>query len=308
MLRTSISHPLQTVAVSTLPRHGRIGVTFCPGKVQASAATGAWARDLDLDVQTIADWGAAAVLTLIEPHEITALQVEGLGRAVERAHMDWLHAPIPDVSTPDAAFEAAWVEVGEGLRDRLRELEFEFPLAGGALRRDAPRITLADVGRLLRVHLPAGDPLAPYAERLSSGALAAQPLKGYLNGSLDAVLRVGEHYLVVDYKTNWLGDPAGALTAADYAPDRLTEAMLHSDYVLQALLYVVVLHRYLRWRVLDYQPDRHLGGVLYLFVRGMCGPPTPVVDGQPAGVFSWRPPAELVTAVSDLLDGAGVTP
>lgn len=120
MLRTSISHPLQIAAVSTLPGHGRIGVTFCPGKVQASAATGAWARDLDLDVQAIADWGAAAVLTLIESHEITALQVEGLGRAVERAHMDWLHAPIPDVSTPDAAFEAAWVEVGEGLRDRLR--------------------------------------------------------------------------------------------------------------------------------------------------------------------------------------------
>lgn len=120
MLRTSISHPLQIAAVPTLPGHGRIGVTFCPGKVQASAATGAWARDLDLDVLAIADWGAAAVLTLIETHEITALQVEGLGRAVERAHMDWLHAPIPDVSTPDAAFEAAWVEVGEGLRDRLR--------------------------------------------------------------------------------------------------------------------------------------------------------------------------------------------
>lgn len=120
MLRTSISHPLQIAVVSTLPGHGRIGVTFCPGKVQASAATGAWARDLVLDVQAIADWGAAAVLTLIEPHEITALQVEDLGRAVERAHMDWLHAPIPDVSTPDAAFEAAWVEVGEGLRGRLR--------------------------------------------------------------------------------------------------------------------------------------------------------------------------------------------
>ena len=58
--------------------------------------------------------------------------------------------------------------------------------------------------------------------------------------------------------------------------------MLHSDYPLQALLYSVVLHRFLRWR----QPGttrRHLGGVLYLFVRGMCGPDTPVVDGHPAG-------------------------
>ena len=120
MARTSVSHPLQIAAVRTAPGHGRIGITFCPGKVQSSAVTGAWARDLDLDIAAIADWGAAAVLTLIEPHEMTALQVENLGRAVERAHMDWLHAPIPDVSVPDARFEAQWVEVGGGLRDRLR--------------------------------------------------------------------------------------------------------------------------------------------------------------------------------------------
>ena len=38
----------------------------------------------------------------------------------------------------------------------------------------------------------------------------------------------------------------------------------------------------------------HLGGVLYLYVRGMCGPETPEDDGHPAGVFSWQPPAALV--------------
>ena len=79
--------------------------------------------------------------------------------------------------------------------------------------------------------------------------------------------------------------------------------MLHSDYPLQALLYVVVVHRYLRWRQPGYDPAQHLGGVLYLYVRGMCGPDTPDVDGHPAGVFSWRPPAALVVALSDLLDG-----
>jgi len=92
------------------------------------------------------------------------------------------------------------------------------------------------------------------------------------------------------------------LTAADYHRPRLAEAMLHSDYPLQALLYSVVLHRFLRWRQPDYDPARHLGGVLYLFVRGMCGRDTPVVDGQPAGVFSWQPAADLVMALSDLLD------
>ena len=61
----------------------------------------------------------------------------------------------------------------------------------------------------------------------------------------------------------------------------MTEAMLHSHYPLQAMLYSVVLHRYLRWRQPGYDPERHLGGVLYLYVRGMCGPETPLVDGNP---------------------------
>jgi exodeoxyribonuclease V beta subunit len=82
----------------------------------------------------------------------------------------------------------------------------------------------------------------------------------------------------------------------------MAEAMLHSDYPLQALLYSVVLHRFLRWRMAGYSPEHHLGGVLYLFLRGMCGPETPVVDGTTAGVFSWRPPASLIMALSDLLD------
>ncbi len=193
-----------------------------------------------------------------------------------------------------------------GLRDRLRELDFELPLAGGDLRSPAPDISLADIGVLLREHLPADDALAAYAARLMGRPLGGQSLRGYLTGSLDAVLRVpdaaGHRYLVVDYKTNWLGDPERALTAADYARPRLVEAMLHSDYPLQALLYSAVLHRFLRWRVPDYDPARNLGGVLYLFVRGMCGANTPVTEGNPAGVFSWRPPSALVAALSDLLD------
>lgn len=194
-----------------------------------------------------------------------------------------------------------------GLQDRLRELDFEFPLAGGDLRSTAPEIRLADMGTLLRAHLPADDALAPYADRLTSRPLGDQPLRGYLTGSVDAVLRVPDgaahRYLVVDYKTNWLGDPDRPLTSADYDRPRLVEAMLHSDYPLQALLYSVVLHRFLRWRLPDYDPARHLGGVLYLFVRGMCGAATPVIDGHPSGVFSWRPPSSLVTGMSDLLDG-----
>ncbi|OBC04861.1 exodeoxyribonuclease V subunit beta [Mycobacterium sp. 852013-50091_SCH5140682] len=188
-----------------------------------------------------------------------------------------------------------------GLRDRLRELDFEFPMAGGDLRAGT-FARLSDVGALLRTHLPADDPMAPYAQRLSGGVLGNQPLRGYLSGSVDAVLRIGSRFVVVDYKTNWLGTGDAELTAADYTRDRMAEAMLHSDYPLQALLYSVVLHRFLNWRLPGYDPATHLGGVMYLFVRGMCGAATPVVDGHPAGVFSWEPPAALVVAVSELLD------
>ena len=112
-----------------------------------------------------------------------------------------------------------------------------------------------------------------------------------------------QRFLVVDYKTNRLGTPGEPLTAADYRPEVLAAAMAHSSYPLQAMLYAVVLHRFLRWRLADYDPEQHLGGVLYLYVRGMCGPDTPRVDGEPCGVFAWRPPAALVLEVSELLDG-----
>ncbi|GAA1905043.1 UvrD-helicase domain-containing protein [Lapillicoccus jejuensis] len=197
------------------------------------------------------------------------------------------------------------------LTDRLRELDFELPLSGGDDRRAAvraQRVTLRDLAGLLRRHLPPGDPLAPYADVVDDPAYELD-LRGYLTGSLDLVLRVGGRYLVADYKTNWLGDldevgaEEPALTAADYAPARLAAAMGHSSYPLQALLYAVVLHRFLRWRLPGYDPHEHLGGVLYLYVRGMCGPDTPLVGDDPCGVFSWRPPVALVEELSDLLDG-----
>ncbi len=202
-----------------------------------------------------------------------------------------------------------------GRAGRMCELDFELPLAGGDdLAYPATRHRLAGLAPLLREHLAPGDPLLPYADVLDlsvgTGGPADEWLQGYLTGSVDVVLRVGERFLVVDYKTNWLGSPPdpvtgqAPLTAHDYRPEALAAAMTHSSYPLQALLYAVVLHRFLRWRLAGYDPEAHLGGVLYLYLRGLCGPDTPVVDGQPCGVFAWRPPVALVEAVSDLLDGA----
>ena len=190
--------------------------------------------------------------------------------------------------------------------DRLPELDFELPLADGAGGR-----TLADVAALLRRHLPADDPLSGYADALAAQPLGSAILTGYLTGSIDAVLRVRAaagpaRHLVVDYKTNLLRDPSEPdveRLARGYRPSVLPAAMIGAHYPLQALLYCVALHRFLRWRQPDYDPAAHLGGVLYLFVRGMAGPGTPSRDGQVCGVFSWRPPARLIIELSDLLDG-----
>ena len=191
--------------------------------------------------------------------------------------------------------------------DRLAELSFEYPLTGGDLTN--AEVTLGMIGPLLRRHLAPSDPLARYPDLLDDPALATQILRGYLTGSIDAVLRVRRddgppRYLVVDYKTNWLGGFDGeVLTVGDYTPARMAAAMMSAHYPLQALLYAVAVHRMLRWRQPDYDPAVHLGGILYLFVRGMAGPQTPRVAGMPCGVFGWRPPALLVVELSALLDG-----
>lgn len=205
-----------------------------------------------------------------------------------------------------------------GTADRLCELDFELPLAGGddPAAPTSATVLLGDMAALLRRYLPEGDPVRAYADTLDNPLLGDQVLRGYLTGSIDVVLRLRDgataaadaRYVVVDYKTNWLGPMAdeldGPLTAGAYRPEALDEAMGHSDYPLQALLYAVVLHRFLRWRQPGYDPERHFGGVVYLYLRGMCGPQTPRVDGAPTGVFTWQPPVALVTALSDLLDGA----
>jgi exodeoxyribonuclease V beta subunit len=190
--------------------------------------------------------------------------------------------------------------------DRLDELGFELPLAGG----DAPQgwVTLERVAEVLRDQLGARDPLAGYATRLDDPFLR-RSFRGYLTGSLDLVLRLnGEvpRFAVLDYKTNWLGEPGEPLTAFHYRPAALHAEMFRHHYALQALLYTVALHRFLRWRMADYDPDGHLAGVAYLFVRGMTGGVGfGSADGSAPGVFAWRPPAGLPAALSDALD-AGV--
>lgn len=119
--RTSLSHPLQIAEIRPAAESGRIGLTFCPGKKQANAVSGVWDRDLAIDLDAIAAWGAAAVVTLVENHELESLQVARLGHEVLARYMAWHHLPIRDVDVPDAAFKEAWATAGESLRSLVRD-------------------------------------------------------------------------------------------------------------------------------------------------------------------------------------------
>ncbi|MFL5281750.1 MAG: cyclin-dependent kinase inhibitor 3 family protein [Rhodopila sp.] len=102
------------------PAHGRIGITFCPGKHDNAAATGAWTRDLAADLDVITAWGARLVLTLVEPAELEALKVPHLGAEIRRLGLDWRHLPIADYSVPTEAFEQQWETHGRDIRALLQ--------------------------------------------------------------------------------------------------------------------------------------------------------------------------------------------
>ena len=199
-------------------------------------------------------------------------------------------------------------------RDRLPELTFDMPIASAT-----GTMTAGTIGEVLLANLSRTDPVRPFAASLA-GEFARFDISGWMNGSIDGVFRVpaddtpgndthgndtpgsNEHrYVIVDYKTNRLHQPGAADPVAAYHPKLLIPAMEHSRYPLQALLYSVALHRYLRWRLGPaYDPAKHLGGTAYLFVRGMVGPNTPVVRGVAHGVFSWHPPAGAIIALDRL--------
>jgi exodeoxyribonuclease V beta subunit len=108
-----------------------------------------------------------------------------------------------------------------------------------------------------------------------------------VTGVIDLVFEHAGRYYVADYKSNLLGKRFD-----DYAPEALVGGMLARRYDLQYLLYTLALHRYLGMRLPGYDYARHLGGVFYLFLRGMR-PDT----GPGRGVFFTQPPRGLIDAL-----------
>lgn len=115
--------------------------------------------------------------------------------------------------------------------------------------------------------------------------LTLQDMEGQIKGFMDLVFEADGRFYLLDYKSNWLGD-----SPQDYAPERLVDAMLAARYDVQMTLYLVALHRHLQDRLPNYDPADHLGGALYLFVRGIDSP------GQ--GVY-FAPANEKVIAAID---------
>ena len=245
-------------------------------------------EELDEAVERQLQWSSVDLTPVIparsSPEEGRALLVAGLRTA--------LHSPLGQVC---AGTRLADIASG----DRLAEISFDLRLAS-----NGPPPSVAEIGALVFDHVAPDHPLAGWADRLSAGAIEVT-VAGHLTGSIDLVMRVpgpaGPRFVVADYKTNALHERGVPVGPDDYGADRLVEAMEEHDYPLQALLYSVALHRYLRWRMPTYRPDDHLGGTAYLFLRGMTG--TDPVDGRAPGVFEWAVPPGLVVALSDLLDG-----
>ena len=120
--------------------------------------------------------------------------------------------------------------------------------------------------------------------------LQATQLNGMLKGFIDLLFCHEGRYYVLDYKSNYLGSDASA-----YTHSAMSEAMLAHRYDLQALLYQLALHRLLQQRLPDYDPDVHLGGSLFFFLRG--------IDSDSRGLFSLRADTALLQQLDALFDG-----
>jgi exodeoxyribonuclease V beta subunit len=185
-------------------------------------------------------------------------------------------------------------------RDRLSEMAFHFTLAQSEVSARQIALVAAD---------DESSPFTEYFRQLAQkwSTDGGRSIAGLMTGSIDLMFRVrsGDRhkYFVVDYKSNRLHTPGGNISHSSYGVDSMNKAMEEGHYPLQALFYCVALHRFLSMRVNDYNIDQDLGGAGYLFLRGMVGLETPLVNGIRNGVLAWRPSTNTILKVNSLLGG-----
>jgi exodeoxyribonuclease V beta subunit len=113
--------------------------------------------------------------------------------------------------------------------------------------------------------------------------------QGLMNGKIDFIGKQGEQFYLIDWKSNHLG-----YEAASYNEPSLLEAMDANNYHLQYYIYLVALYKYLQSRLPDFDYDRHIGGVFYLFVRG-------IRSGASQGIFYRKPTHEQLLQFMNIL-------
>lgn len=183
---------------------------------------------------------------------------------------DWMrqlveHIVQAEISIEDKSFHLASVPN----RHKLNELEFNFPVHSATIQ-----------GRLIPL-------LESFGATMNDKYFS---LQGMMNGKIDLLLAHGQQYYVLDWKSNYLG-----CAVEDYEGGLLYDAMTEHNYHLQYLIYTVAVHKYLRQRMGEaYDYNRHFGGVVYVFFRG-------VRAGKRSGVFTVKPPLELIEQLTALL-------
>ena len=122
--------------------------------------------------------------------------------------------------------------------------------------------------------------------------VTAEPvlLNGMFKGFIDLTFEHQGRYYVADYKSNWLG-----VDDAAYTEQAMEQSILDNRYDLQYVLYLLALHRQLQARLTDYDYDRHMGGALYLFLRG--------TRSASQGLVFARPPRELIERLDRMFQG-----
>jgi ADP-ribosyl-[dinitrogen reductase] hydrolase len=106
-LRTSDTDPIKIPAI--ILGNNKIGLSFCPGKYQPQAQTGAWDRSMEKDLARIREHGYDVIVSLIDRDyygrdEFELLKVTELKQGiVESYDMKWLWIPIVDCQIPDGS-------------------------------------------------------------------------------------------------------------------------------------------------------------------------------------------------------------
>jgi exodeoxyribonuclease V beta subunit len=241
------------------------------------------ARLLALD-----DWGGkqfgVAVHALLEKYRIQAPSMDAI------AHQMQVSGAGAKSDAPASAFAAL-----QAMLARVRESDLG---DGLCLARLADAHCVTEFGFQLPLHASLSALRSACAAHGAAGVwpqqLAHSTLDGMLTGFADLIFAYAGRYHVLDYKTNQLG-----WRVCDYRAPALEAVMDAHHYPLQALLYTVALHRYLRRRLPDYSPAQHLGDSWYLFLRGVGLEPG-------AGVWRRRWPFALIDALDAAFAGQAV--